>query len=130
MRDGRVEEITPKVDTPFGFPGPRTYRVQSLDLPPGARLVMLTDGMLERDAHSVDLSELMVRTHDRCRMNGRSTGTVVRRTGQNLGGPKQPWQSRQARVRPDSRGQQSHAQTSASLVGHGAAYGSTWVREL
>lgn len=29
-----------------------------------------------------------------------------------------------------TRGQQSHAQTSAStsLVGHGAAYGSTWVR--
>ncbi|MET7824153.1 PP2C family protein-serine/threonine phosphatase [Streptomyces sp. NPDC005386] len=62
MRDGRVEEVTPKVDTPFGFPGPRTYRVQSLDLRPGDRLVMLTDGMLERNAHSVDLSELMVRT--------------------------------------------------------------------
>ncbi|MFF1514786.1 PP2C family protein-serine/threonine phosphatase [Streptomyces sp. NPDC058305] len=62
MRDGRVEEVTPKVDTPFGFPGPRTYRVQSLDLRPGDRLVMLTDGMLERNAHSVDLPELMVRT--------------------------------------------------------------------
>ncbi|MGW6263388.1 PP2C family protein-serine/threonine phosphatase [Streptomyces sp. NPDC055085] len=62
MRNGLVEEITPKVDTPFGFPGPHTYRVQSLDLRPGDRLVMLTDGMLERNAHSVDLSELIVRT--------------------------------------------------------------------
>ncbi|MFD6750982.1 PP2C family protein-serine/threonine phosphatase [Streptomyces anthocyanicus] len=62
MRNGLVEEITPTVDTPFGFPGPRTYRVQSLDLRPGDRLVMLTDGMLERNAHSVDLPELMVRT--------------------------------------------------------------------
>ncbi|MFD7676828.1 SpoIIE family protein phosphatase [Streptomyces sp. NPDC060187] len=66
MRDGRVQEITPKVDTAFGFPDPRTYRVQSFDLRPGDRLVILTDGRLERDAHSVDLSELMVRTRRRC----------------------------------------------------------------
>ncbi|MGW6217214.1 PP2C family protein-serine/threonine phosphatase [Streptomyces sp. NPDC055109] len=62
MRNGLVEELKPKVDTPFGFPGPHSYRVQSLDLRPGDRLVMLTDGMLERNANSVDLSELIVRT--------------------------------------------------------------------
>lgn len=62
MRNGEVQEITPKIDMPFGFHAPHTYRVQSLDLQPGDRLVMLTDGMLERNANSLDLSDLIVRT--------------------------------------------------------------------
>ncbi|MFF1764491.1 PP2C family protein-serine/threonine phosphatase [Streptomyces sp. NPDC058249] len=62
MRDGQVREIAPKIDMPFGFPAPHSYRVQSLDLRPGDRLVMLTDGMLERHAGSLDLSDLIVRT--------------------------------------------------------------------
>ncbi|MFF3489009.1 PP2C family protein-serine/threonine phosphatase [Streptomyces sp. NPDC002701] len=62
MRDGQVRELTPKVDMPFGFHTPHTYQVQSLDLRPGDRLVMLTDGMLERNANSLDLAELIVRT--------------------------------------------------------------------
>ncbi|MFF3418858.1 PP2C family protein-serine/threonine phosphatase [Streptomyces sp. NPDC002698] len=62
MRDGQVREIVPKVDRPFGFHAPHAYRVQSLDLRPGDRLVMLTDGMLERNANSLDLSDLIVRT--------------------------------------------------------------------
>ncbi|MGY0070291.1 PP2C family protein-serine/threonine phosphatase [Streptomyces sp. QTS137] len=64
MRDGQVREITPEIDMPFGFDAPHTYRVQSLDLRPGDRLVMLTDGMLERNAGSLDLSDLMVSTRD------------------------------------------------------------------
>ncbi|MFE2537856.1 PP2C family protein-serine/threonine phosphatase [Streptomyces sp. NPDC059371] len=64
IRNGRVREITPKVDLPFGFYPPHTYRVQSLDLWPGDRLVMLTDGMLERNANDLDLSELIVRTRE------------------------------------------------------------------
>ncbi|MEU9137967.1 PP2C family protein-serine/threonine phosphatase [Streptomyces sp. NPDC048404] len=62
MRDGQVREIVPKVDRPFGFHAPHTYRVQSLDLRPGDRLVMLTDGMLERNAKTLDLSDLIVRS--------------------------------------------------------------------
>ncbi|MET8081278.1 PP2C family protein-serine/threonine phosphatase [Streptomyces sp. NPDC005303] len=62
MRDGKVQQIVPEVDLPFGFQRPHTYRVQSLDLQPGDRLVMLTDGMLERNANSLDLSDLIVRT--------------------------------------------------------------------
>lgn len=62
MRDGQVQEITPDVDMPFGFHAPHTYRVQTLDLRPGDRLVMLTDGMLERNANRLDLSDLIVRT--------------------------------------------------------------------
>ncbi|WP_030565719.1 PP2C family protein-serine/threonine phosphatase [Streptomyces aureocirculatus] len=64
MRDGQVREITPKIDMPFGFEAPHSYRVQSLDLRPGDRLVMLTDGMLEHNADSVDLSDLIARTRD------------------------------------------------------------------
>ncbi|MEW2087247.1 PP2C family protein-serine/threonine phosphatase [Streptomyces sp. NPDC005283] len=48
IRDGQVTQIAPKVDLPFGVLPAHTYRVQSLDLRPGDRLVMLTDGMLER----------------------------------------------------------------------------------
>lgn len=62
MRDGEVREITPQIDMPFGLDVPHSYRVQSLDLRPGDRLVMLTDGMLEHNANSLDLSDLIVRT--------------------------------------------------------------------
>ena len=62
MRDGQVQEITPQIDMPFGFRTPHTYRVQPLDLRPGDRLVMLTDGMLERNAGNLDLQDLIVRT--------------------------------------------------------------------
>ncbi|MEU9178928.1 PP2C family protein-serine/threonine phosphatase [Streptomyces sp. NPDC048550] len=64
MRDGEVTQIVPEIDLPFGILSPRDYRVQSLDLRPGDRLVMLTDGMLERNADTVDLSKLIVRTRD------------------------------------------------------------------
>ncbi|MET9610046.1 PP2C family protein-serine/threonine phosphatase [Streptomyces sp. NPDC006512] len=66
MRDGEVQQIVPKVDRPFGLnvqtAQGNTYRVQSLDLRPGDRLVMLTDGMLERNAEGLDLSDLIIRS--------------------------------------------------------------------
>jgi hypothetical protein len=62
MRGGTVREVALKIDLPFGFSMPHTYRVQSLDLRPGDRLVMLTDGMLERNTTGLDLSDLIART--------------------------------------------------------------------
>ncbi|MFF0191305.1 PP2C family protein-serine/threonine phosphatase [Streptomyces sp. NPDC005244] len=62
LRDGQVQQITPKVDLPFGVQPPHTYRLQSLDLRPGDRLVMLSDGMLERSVEPLDLSDMIVHT--------------------------------------------------------------------
>ncbi|MFJ6699893.1 PP2C family protein-serine/threonine phosphatase [Streptomyces sp. NPDC091272] len=62
MRDGEVREVTPQVDLPFGLDVTHSYRVQSLDLRAGDRLVMLTDGMLECHADRLDLAGLIIRT--------------------------------------------------------------------
>lgn len=61
MRDEVVTEVECEVDHPFGLalPSSRPYRVQELDLRPGDRLVILTDGMLEREAANVDLPDMM-----------------------------------------------------------------------
>ncbi|WP_408997538.1 SpoIIE family protein phosphatase [Streptomyces europaeiscabiei] len=78
LRNGQLQEITPKVDTPFGFPAPHTYRVRSPALRPGDRSVMLTDGMPERNVLSVDLSDLIVCT---CDLHPReATRTLTRRS--------------------------------------------------
>ncbi|MFD6989248.1 PP2C family protein-serine/threonine phosphatase [Streptomyces sp. NPDC059943] len=64
LREGRVEQITPGIDMPFGFQVPHTYTVQRLDLRKGDRLIMLTDGMQERGAENLDLPALIERTGD------------------------------------------------------------------
>ncbi|MEU9012010.1 PP2C family protein-serine/threonine phosphatase [Streptomyces sp. NPDC048479] len=62
LRHGKVAEITPVVDLPFGIALHATYHVQSLDLRPGDRLVLLTDGMLEPHGHDRELRRLIEET--------------------------------------------------------------------
>ncbi|WP_374984438.1 PP2C family protein-serine/threonine phosphatase [Streptomyces fradiae] len=64
LRRGRVEEVPLKVNLPFGTPAPVTYQTQELELLPGDRLILITDGMQDRAAGAVDLAALLQATRD------------------------------------------------------------------
>ena len=64
LRDGRVEAVELAAEPPFGIYRDHTYRVQSLPLQAGDRLMFLTDGMLERNAAHVDIRTLMIEGAD------------------------------------------------------------------
>ncbi|MFG2587920.1 PP2C family protein-serine/threonine phosphatase [Streptomyces sp. NPDC048438] len=57
-----AEEVQLAVNLPFGVAAPTSYQLQTLQLHPGDRLVLLTDGMQERGASAVDLASLVGET--------------------------------------------------------------------
>ncbi|WP_241038244.1 PP2C family protein-serine/threonine phosphatase [Blastococcus litoris] len=64
LRDGRVEEIGLRIEPPFGVVPGRSFEVQPFPLEPGDRLVFLTDGMLERNAASLDVAAALACSAD------------------------------------------------------------------
>ncbi|WP_053846167.1 PP2C family protein-serine/threonine phosphatase [Streptomyces sp. NRRL B-24085] len=79
LRDGTVEEVRLAVNLPFGVVAPGSYRLQELQLRPGDRLILLTDGMLERGAATADLTSVI---HDTAALHPREavramTGAVL-----------------------------------------------------
>lgn len=57
VRDGAAEPVALPVNRPFGVLRSKTYLASQVELRPGDRLVLLTDGMLERGAAVLDLPE-------------------------------------------------------------------------
>lgn len=64
VRNNRVESIPLDPDLPFGMLGDFGYQDQTFDLQPGDRLVMVTDGMLERNATSLDIAGALLEMKD------------------------------------------------------------------
>jgi hypothetical protein len=62
LRDGTVEEVRLAVNLPFGVAAPASYQLQELQLLPGDRLILLTDGMQERAAATADLASVIHET--------------------------------------------------------------------
>jgi len=59
LRDGRVDHVPLEADPPFGTVPGYEYRVQTLPLDPGDRLLLFTDGMVERNTTEVDVKEMV-----------------------------------------------------------------------
>jgi serine phosphatase RsbU (regulator of sigma subunit) len=64
LRNGRVETVDLMIEPPFGVVTGKSFTVQALPLEPGDRLIFLTDGMLERNAASLDVEAALARTAD------------------------------------------------------------------
>jgi serine phosphatase RsbU (regulator of sigma subunit) len=64
LRAGRLVAPDLAIEVPLGVQ-PVQYTAQRLPLEPGDRLLLLTDGYLERGAVQVDIEELLARTVDR-----------------------------------------------------------------
>jgi len=64
LRDGRVEEVPLRVEPPFGVERGRSFEGQPFPLEPGDRIIFLTDGMLERNAASLDVAAALAGSAD------------------------------------------------------------------
>ncbi len=86
LHDGTVVPVELDADLPFGFFPDTVYRTTSLELEPGDRLVLVTDGMLERNAADLDMSTAIAATaHQHPREATRAlTDLVLEATGHAL----------------------------------------------
>jgi serine phosphatase RsbU (regulator of sigma subunit) len=63
LRGGVVEVLPFAPDPPFGVFPDSTYQVHDLPLLPGDRLLLVTDGMIERNAAHLDIPHELTTTH-------------------------------------------------------------------
>ena len=64
LRAGRVEEVDLRIEAPFGVMPGKSFDVQPFPLEPGDRIVLLTDGMQERNAVNLDVAAALADTAD------------------------------------------------------------------
>ncbi|QWZ10181.1 serine/threonine-protein phosphatase [Nocardioides panacis] len=62
VRESRPVPLSLSVHLPLGLFGDTTYRASRVDLQPGDRLVLVTDGMVERNAVGLDLAAAIIET--------------------------------------------------------------------
>jgi serine phosphatase RsbU (regulator of sigma subunit) len=62
LRDGRVEEVELEIDLPFGVESGHRFRVQTIPLRPGDRILLVTDGMYENAEDAMDVPDMLLRT--------------------------------------------------------------------
>ena len=85
-RDGAVRTLDLPADMPFGLFSDQAYRSTRMALEPGDRVVLVTDGMLERNAAGIELSTASRETmplHPREAVRGLAD-SVLRATGHDL----------------------------------------------
>jgi serine phosphatase RsbU (regulator of sigma subunit) len=87
VRDGVVQPVALPVNRPFGVVPHKPYRTAGLQLQPGDRLVLLTDGMLERGAAAIDLP---ARLQDLTRLHPREVVRVLGDVVLEVAGPALP----------------------------------------
>jgi serine phosphatase RsbU (regulator of sigma subunit) len=64
LRDGKVDELELRVEPPFGVVPGKSFDVQRFELEPGDRIVLLTDGMQERNAVNLDVAAALADSAD------------------------------------------------------------------
>ncbi|RTL69069.1 MAG: serine/threonine-protein phosphatase [Pseudonocardiaceae bacterium] len=65
VREGVVSEIELAIDIPFGLYAGHEFMLQHVDMRAGDRIVLITDGMLERNAEVVDVEAVLAATADK-----------------------------------------------------------------
>jgi serine phosphatase RsbU (regulator of sigma subunit) len=65
VHDGVVDRIELAIDMPFGLRPGRSFTYQEVPLRPGDRIALVTDGILERNAASLEIAAQLAATADR-----------------------------------------------------------------